>query len=419
MPMNILIIQTAFIGDVVLTTPLIRATKTAFPNARVSILVIPFTADVLGNNPYLDEIIRYDKKGEDRGLSDFLRLARALKARSFDVALLPHRSLRSAALARIARIPRRIGFDFSPASSLYTDVVPYRHDAHEVERNLDLLHALGIEPEPIAPQIFPDEGDYENADTLLNPDCGMRIAECGLKNPKAESLMTLIQTDDTDPPPTPAAGDGNGGSVKSVTPPVGSVVPKSGIRNRSEVFNLKSEIRNPKWKKGWAVGVAAGSIWPTKRWPLESFAQVTDRLMKIGVQVILIGGVSDRALCDEIARKTAHAPLVATGRLTLRESAALLARCDLLLSNDSAPVHIAAAMGTPVVALFGPTTPSLGFAPYGSGHTVLEVPLDCRPCGKHGGKRCPKRHFRCMKNLASERVFGVIMAKLERTKKGC
>ncbi|MCD6334440.1 MAG: glycosyltransferase family 9 protein [Candidatus Latescibacteria bacterium] len=383
MPMNILIIQTAFIGDVVLTTPLIRATKTAFPNVRVSILVIPFTADVLGNNPYLDEIIRYDKKGEDRGLSDFLRLARALKARSFDVALLPHRSLRSAALARIARIPRRIGFDLSPASFLYTDVVPYRHDAHEVERNLDLLHALGIEPEPIAPQIFPDEGDYENADAQL--DCGLKTHRKDAKNAKNFKTSAL---------PFPAS---------SATP---------------RCKNPKSEIRNPKWKKGWAVGVAPGSIWPTKRWPLESFAQVTDRLMKIGVQVILIGGVSDRALCDEIARKTAHAPLVAAGRLTLRESAALLARCDLLLSNDSAPVHIAAAMGTPVVALFGPTTPNLGFAPYGSGHTVLEVPLDCRPCGKHGGKRCPKRHFRCMKNLASERVFGVIMAKLERTKKG-
>ena len=403
--MNILIIQTAFIGDVVLTTPLIRATKAAFPKARVSVLVIPSTANVLGNNPYLDETIRYDKKGKDRGFFDLLRLTRALKARSFDIALLPHRSLRSAALARIARIPRRIGFDLSPASFLYTDVVPYRHKAHEVERNLDLLHALGVEPELIAPQIFPNEADYEHADTLLYSDCGLRNADCGLINPKSESQMTLMPTDDTDPLPTPAAGDGNGGSVKSVAPSVGSVVPKS-------------EIRNPKWKKGRAVVVLApGSIWPTKRWPLESFAQVADGLMENGVQVILIGGASDRGLCEEIARRTTHVPLIAAGQLTLRESAALLARCDLLLSNDSAPVHIAAAMGTPVVALFGPTTPGLGFAPYGSGHTVLEVPLDCRPCGKHGGNRCPRRHFRCMKDLAPKRVFGEIMAKLERTQK--
>ncbi|MCK5734760.1 MAG: glycosyltransferase family 9 protein, partial [Candidatus Latescibacteria bacterium] len=177
--MNILIIQTAFIGDVVLTTPLIRATKAAFPKARVSVLVIPSTANVLGNNPYLDETIRYDKKGKDRGFFDLLRLTRALKARSFDIALLPHRSLRSAALARIARIPRRIGFDLSPASFLYTDVVPYRHKAHEVERNLDLLHALGVEAELIAPQIFPNEADYEHAAAQL--DCGFRNADCGIK----------------------------------------------------------------------------------------------------------------------------------------------------------------------------------------------------------------------------------------------
>ena len=139
--------------------------------------------------------------------------------------------------------------------------------------------------------------------------------------------------------------------------------------------------------------------------------------MDIGAKVVLIGGASDRVLCDEIARRTTNAPLIAAGRLTLRESAALLAQCDLLLSNDSAPVHIAAAVGTPVIALFGPTTPSLGFAPYGPGHTVLEVPLDCRPCGKHGGKRCPKRHFRCMRNLAPEQVFHRIAERLSQTQK--
>jgi len=76
---------------------------------------------------------------------------------------------------------------------------------------------------------------------------------------------------------------------------------------------------------------------------------------------------------------------------------------------------IAAAVGTPVVALFGPTTPALGFVPYGPGHTILEVPLDCRPCGRHAGQRYPKRHFRCMRDIAPERVFEKIAARLSQT----
>ncbi|MFH1006727.1 MAG: lipopolysaccharide heptosyltransferase II [Candidatus Latescibacterota bacterium] len=356
MPANTLIIQTAFIGDVILTTPLIHATKAAFPEARVSMLVIPSTANILGNNPYLEEVIRYDKKGRDRGLSSLLRLAHALSARSFDLAMLPHRSFRSAALAALARIPRRIGFDVSPTSFLFTDVVPYRQGAHEVERNGDLLRALDIEPEPESPRIFPDDKDHEVADILLGEH--MEIDRVSLS------------------PPLPFS-------------------PSDG--------------------KGRRVALAPGSIWPTKRWPLAYFAQVAELLMKAGVRVILMGGPSDRALCNEIARRTTHAPLIAAGQLTLRESAALLAQCDLLLTNDSAPAHMAAAMGTPVFAVFGPTTTSLGFAPYGPGHTILEVPLDCRPCGKHGGKKCPNGHFRCMKDLAPERVFGEMMAKLKRT----
>ena len=85
-------------------------------------------------------------------------------------------------------------------------------------------------------------------------------------------------------------------------------------------------------------------------------------------------------------------------------SAELLRRADLLICNDSAPAHIAAAVGTPVIAIFGPTVPRFGFSPYGDRHTVIEENLTCRPCGNHGGKRCREGHFLCMKEIMPARI---------------
>jgi len=136
--LKLLIIQTAFVGDVVLCTPLIQAAKTRLHADYTGLVVRPETSGLLCHNPYVDEVIAYDKKGTQKGPLALWRLARTLRSQSYDAALIPHRSFRSALLGFLAGIPARIGFDRCAGKGLLTKQIPYR-EIHEVERNLSLL----------------------------------------------------------------------------------------------------------------------------------------------------------------------------------------------------------------------------------------------------------------------------------------
>ena len=142
-PEKILVIQTAFLGDVILTTPLVKALREIYPQSFISVLLIPQTAEVFKNNPHINQLILYDKKGKQRGVKSFFKLVKFLKRQNFDLAIIPHRSLRSALLAYLSKIPQRIGFHTSGGSFLYTDEVTYKTDIHEIDRNLSLLSPLG------------------------------------------------------------------------------------------------------------------------------------------------------------------------------------------------------------------------------------------------------------------------------------
>jgi heptosyltransferase-2 len=168
------------------------------------------------------------------------------------------------------------------------------------------------------------------------------------------------------------------------------------------------------------VAVAPGSVWNTKRWPADRFADLVRRLNAARLPVVLVGGKDDVPLCDEIARAAGHpAVLNVAGRLSLLQSAELIRRCRLVVSNDSAPMHLAVAMRVPVVAIFGATVPSFGFSPAGPRDVVVETGgLSCRPCGIHGGKRCPVGTFECMLAIDTARVFDRVAALLHDRGKG-
>jgi len=143
------------------------------------------------------------------------------------------------------------------------------------------------------------------------------------------------------------------------------------------------------------IGVHPGAAWATKRWLPERYAELCRRLAAEGARCVLVGGPADKALCAEIA--AASGALDWSGKTDLSALKALMSRLSLFVTNDSGPMHLAAAAGVPVMAFFGPTSRELGFFPYGERHRVLEHELACRPCGLHGGKTCPEGHFLCMK----------------------
>jgi heptosyltransferase-2 len=336
---RILVIQTAFLGDVVLTTPLVRALKQSLPEVDIAVLTLSSTSEVFKNNPQVAEIITYDKRETQKGVINLLCLVKEVKRRKFDVALIPHRSLRSAFLAWGADISLRVGFTSSSGYYFLNREVPYWPDCHEVERVLELLSGLGLEVVKSPPELFPDEEDHRWVTEFLD-----------------ESI------DD------------------------------------------------------W-VAIAPGSVWPTKRWLPERFAQLANMVAgDFRGGVVFVGGEEDRFLCRKIAEDVKGKCLVAAGEASVLQSAALFSKCRLLISNDSAPVHLASAVGTKVVDIYGPTVPQFGFYPHGEGHRIVEVEhLYCRPCSKHGPKRCPEGHFRCMREITVEKVFEAVAALLVKT----
>jgi heptosyltransferase-2 len=332
-----LVIQTAFIGDAILTLPMIQVLHKQYPNLAIDVVVVPRAAELFTNHPDIREIFPYDKRSFG-GVLGYFRLRKRLRSREYDLAIVPHRSVRSAMIAKGAKIPVRIGFDLSSAPKRFTETVRYRENIHESERNISLLKPLQIEvKETIYPDLYPSRQDHKAVENFL------------LAN---------------------------------------------GFRNSQQL-----------------IGIAPGTVWNTKRWLKERFAQLAQELSKAGNFVVLIGGNDDVNLCKEIEDLAAHPSVInAAGKLSLLKSAALIQRCSVLVSNDSAPMHIAVAMKTQVVGIFGATVPSFGFAPYGQHDVVVEtIGLTCRPCTRHGGKQCPIKTFECMDRIRVEEVFQIVM----------
>ncbi len=166
---RILVIQTAFLGDVILTLPLIQVIKDFFSPAEVDVVVVPRSSDLLHNHPSIGAVIEYDKKGRDRGFKGLTALSKALRERHYDVAFIPHRSLRSALLPLLAGIPIRIGFKKGFGRVLHSKRATYDKDIHEIDRNLSLLEAIGIRDHGrVLPNLYPSESDKDAVDGLLS-----------------------------------------------------------------------------------------------------------------------------------------------------------------------------------------------------------------------------------------------------------
>jgi heptosyltransferase-2 len=330
-----LVIQTSFLGDTVLTTPLLAQLANRGP---VDVVATPAAAALLANHPAVRTIIAYDKRGVDRGLIGLWRLARRLRATRYDVALLAQGSWRSAALAHLAGVPARIGFSTSAGRLLYTKRVPYRDDLHHAARLLMLARPNGREPLPgeLRPSLAPSQRERDAVDRLLAA-AGVRAGER-------------------------------------------------------------------------LVGLAPGSVWATKRWP---YYPELAQLLADSARIVVLGSAGDASLAHAIVVGVPNA-IDATGQLSLLASAELVRRCGVLVTNDSAPLHLASAMGTPTVAIFGPTVPEFGFGPLAPRASVMgHESLPCRPCDRHGPQRCPLGHFRCMRELApalvAERVRALLL----------
>lgn len=175
------------------------------------------------------------------------------------------------------------------------------------------------------------------------------------------------------------------------------------FKNIPEFFSMKVQSHTPNQVK--KIALFPGSVWETKKWPVNYYAELCEKLLAEGYQVHLMGGPEEAALCEEIKAKNPKAEVLA-GKMKLVDSIDFLKSCDLIIGNDSSPSHLGASVGTPVMAIFGPTTLDLGFRPWSDHSVVVENRnLTCRPCGLHGHHKCPLGHHKCMKEILPDNVF--------------
>ncbi|MFH0918590.1 MAG: lipopolysaccharide heptosyltransferase II [Candidatus Omnitrophota bacterium] len=333
-PLNrILIVRTDRLGDVLLSTPVIKALRQEFPQAYISMLVSPYTKDALDGNPDLDEIITFDKDAKFKGWWATLKAAGLLRKKKFDLAMVLHPTNRMHLLTFLAGIPRRLGYD-RKFGFLLTDRIKHTKEhgqKHESEYALDLIRYLGLQPQD---------------KTLFMP-----IKEASEK--WAQVLFSQAQIKDSD---------------------------------KLLVIHPAASCRS-------------------KTWPGERFAEVADKLIqKYGFKVIVVSGPADTQKAQVVIKNMRSKALNLAGKTSISQLASLLKRSQLFITTDSGPMHVASALGVPVITIFGRSQAGLSpqrWGPLGEKNRVLHKTVGCTVCLAHN---CQK-DFACLKATSVEDVL--------------
>jgi predicted lipopolysaccharide heptosyltransferase III len=353
--LNILLLRLRLIGDVVFTTPAIRAIRRRYPDARISYIVEQEAAAVVRGNPHLDEVIVATSPQAAGRLRADMALARRLRAERYDLAIDFHGGPRSSLLTWLSGAPERIGFEVFGRSWMYTTRVPRPRalrPRHSVQTQWDLLLPLGIAP--------PDPA-----------------------------------TDPTEMPVDPAAAAA-----------VDARLREAGVPENAPLFVIHVSAGNPfrRWPSESFVDLICRLVSADPRRRIVLTSGPSD------------GGAATRVA--ELARDqlaaAERAAVLQIGEFSLAELGALIGRASLYIGGDSGPLHVAGTSGVPVVGLYGPTLP-VRSEPWRNPSFISEAaevgPLPCRPCNQ---RRCEPGDFRCLRGISAESVATLAERALQR-----
>ena len=327
---KILVIQTAFIGDVVLATSLIENLHQQFPEVKIDILVRKGNESLFQAHPFLNQVLVWDKKNNK--YQNWVGLLFKIRSRQYDVVLNAQRFAATGAWTAFSKAKIKIGFDKNPFSFLFTHAVVHQFSEkgqHEIDRNHQLLSSLFM-TKVAMPKLYPTASD---------------------------------------------------------------------------------ELAVSSYQQLPYLCIAPASVWFTKQFSIEKWVDLINELPFKG-PIYLIGGPGDKLLCDQILQKINRKLVVnLAGRLSFLASAALQKKAVLNYVNDSAPMHFASAVNAPVVAVYCSTLPNFGFGPLSDGSFIVQTneALACRPCGIHGKKQCPLKHFDCAKTIKMDQLIAPLL----------
>ncbi len=320
---KILLIRLSSLGDIVLTTPAIRAVRANFPNAHIAMLVAKQSADILRENPHLNEIITFDRLAKNKDTGEMWRIVRLLRERKFTLAIDLQRKFRTEILMYLSGATKRIG-----KGRLCTVRVAEKGNKHATEHYFDLLQAADIPAE----------------------------------NQKLELFLAKSER-------------------------------KAAVQRFKIAGILDGRLK---------VGLFPGAGWKLREWMPERFAAIGDRLVEhFDADVLIFGGQHESELVQTVANLMERRAIPFAGNLQIRQLAAYIEQCDLFLTNDTGPMHIAAGVGTRTVSLFGPGN-HIRFQPLGANHQIIRHAVPCSPC-KQFTNKCKDNI--CMKGIGIDEVW--------------
>ncbi len=363
-PRRILVRGVNWLGDAVMTTPALRRLREKYRGAHITLLTPAKLRDLWQQHPAVDEVIGFDA-GEG-----VFSVGRKLRAGKFDLALVLPNSPRSAIETWLAHVPQRIGYGRAWRNWFLTRAVPAR-PGHVVMRKPAIREIRRLVDDP-------------------------RRVTGGFKPPTtAHQIYEYLHL---------AAALG---ASEETTPPSLVVTPAE-VEAASQKFGLLETLKAGRPLFGLNPGAEYG---PAKRWPAVRFIAAAREIQeRTNCEWLIFGGKGDTALADGIhsALRTPHSVLHnLAGQTSLRELMALLKLCRVLLTNDTGPMHVAAALGTPVVVPFGSTSPELTGPglPGDPRHRLLKSDASCSPCFL---PECPI-DFRCLDGIGSDRVVAAVL----------
>jgi ADP-heptose:LPS heptosyltransferase len=317
--LKILIIQTAFIGDVILATPLILELQKKHPTSEIHVLVRKGNESLLQNFPQLKKVLIWEKRNSK--IQNLIKIIKEIRSEKFDIVYNLQRFFSSGLITVFSGAKNKIGFDKNPLSILFTKRVEHTISTtnyiHEVARNLKLIDDNNTET--IRPVLFPSDND----------------------------------------------------------------------------FNFVKQYKSSSY-----ICIAPASVWFTKQLPFEKWIDLIKLVHSFNptLQIYLLGAPSDKEFCESLILQAGiNQATNLAGSLSFLQTAALMKDANMNYVNDSAPLHIASSMNARVTVFYCSTIPAFGFGPLSKDSKIIEIetPLDCRPCGLHGHKACPKGHFKC------------------------
>jgi heptosyltransferase II len=329
--MKIIVVNTAFLGDVILSLPLCAALRSAYPASTIEFVTTPSAAPIVELCEQVDSVVEFDKRGKHKSLRASKALASSLDSDNDTLVICPHKSIRTAWFVKNIKARNIVTYSDGATRFVATATVPYDTAQHDADRQLSLLQAL-----------HPNIG-Y----TKSHPNCSVNF--------RSNILEEL----------------------------------------------LPSQIRS--LKPSPYIVLAPGSAWNTKKWGNHNYFKVAEMCAKLGYRVVVVGSASEAGVTQN------EFIVDLCGKTSLPELVSVISQSSVVVANDSAPVHIASLLNTPTIALFGPTIPEFGFAPFSKPSVVIENHhLSCRPCSMHGASKCPINTHECMTSINPTQVVNSI-----------